>query len=487
MSELITLILCGGEGERLWPASRSDRPKPFISVGGGKLICSAVDRAIALGSSEIYLAVNEKHLPLYQRLFAEMVGPPINYVVEPIAKNTGPAVALASRLIRDRHGSEAIMVVMSADHIIRDLNRFCADAENAVQAAIEGDIVMLGVVPTSAESGFGYIETASSDMQVRTVIRFVEKPDPQTAKSYIDSGRFLWNSGIFFFSSGTILDSFERYAPELAFASERVFKSKKVFVTEDVKSNSVTFDELEFQEQPRISIDCAVLERAANLKVVAATFDWSDVGTWDSLFQATQLDVDGNASEFGEVSWHRLDTTNSRLFVDMPKMKKNIVTIGVDGLAVIDTPGALFVADVARLKDIKDLRSTVGENESWQNFHFSNSNESLVERPWGNFVNIDAGDGYKVKRINIKAGEEISLQYHSHRGEHWVVIRGRGKVKIGDRIASINPGDYCYVPVGETHQLINDGLVDLLLIEVQVGDLVIESDITRVSDKYGRP
>lgn len=469
---LLSVVLSGGAGSRLWPVSRQALPKPFMKLGDSTLLQQAIERGQACGTGELMVVTNKDHLFLTKDVLKAMSDPPsATFLLEPKGRNTGPAIALAALQCEKQSGPDTVMLVLSADHLVPDVSAFVASASDAFRLAREGGLVVFGVSPTGPDTGFGYIEVDHVSRAPQKVRRFVEKPDLATAQQYLGTGRFYWNSGMFAFTAATMIAALERHAPEVLAAARHALD------TATTGPDSVLFDAHAFGLQPDISIDYAVLERADNVHVVPAKFGWSDVGTWPSVARAQTPDASGNTLPEDAVA---VDTTNTHVQVDS-HTPKTVATIGLNDLVIVDTPDALLVAHKNSAQKVKSVVETLKHRR-----HETVQLPAVVHRPWGTYASLKEEDGYKVKRITVKPGEALSLQYHHQRAEHWVVVRGKALVQIGDESHETLPGQYRYIPLKEKHRLTNIGEEELVLIEVQCGGYLGEDDIVRLADTYGR-
>jgi mannose-1-phosphate guanylyltransferase len=488
--KLISVVLSGGAGTRLWPASRQAYPKPFISLGGSPLLQQAVERGQACGADETMIVTNQDYLFLTREVIANLEDPPkTSYLLEPKGRNTAPAIALAALACSQAHGPDAVMMVLPADHLIPDSEAFVSNALEAARHALLGQLVVFGIAPTAPETGFGYIEVAKIERTPQKALRFVEKPDAATAAQYLSTGRYYWNSGMFCFTAGTILQAFKDHSPEVLTAAEHVLLSAQVQnATTNTDTNinsksskvhdSVTrFDSKAFAHQPDISIDYAIMERASNVTLVPAKFGWSDVGAWPAVALAHTADASGNTFEANVVA---VETTGTHVQVDS-HTPKVVATVGVHDLIIVDTPDALLVAHKSQAQKVKAIVDELKERK-----HDSTHLPTTVHRPWGTYATLKEEAGYKVKRITVKPGESLSLQYHHQRAEHWVVVQGIAIVQIGEVEHRTEVGQYHYIPLQEKHRLTNIGKNELVLVEVQCGAYLGEDDIVRLADMYGR-
>lgn len=472
MSQLIPVILSGGAGTRLWPVSREAHPKPFIRLPDGQsLLQKTLIRAAALpGVSEVLTVTNRDYYFLTRDDYAETkVAANLTYLLEPTGRNTAPAIAAAALQIARQHGDGALILVLSADHLIQNQVEFAAAVDAARTLAMDDWLVTFGIQPTYPETGYGYIEAGEALGTLgHKVARFVEKPSAEIAQGYVESGRYSWNSGMFCFKVGQVLAALRQHAPDVLDAIEKTLESSDLGVTPPV------LDPKTFGDVPNISIDYALMERAANVAMVVATFDWSDIGSWPALAALTPADADGNRHDGHVVS---VDSRNN--FVQ--SRGRTVATVGLDNLMIIDTPDALLVADASKAQDVKAIVAKLKASG-----HESVTFHRTVHRPWGTYTILEEGTRFKLKRIEVKPGASLSLQLHHHRSEHWVVVSGAATITNGEREIFINPNESTYIPAGTAHRLMNPGKITCVMIEVQVGDYLGEDDIVRMSDSYGR-
>lgn len=470
--KLVSVVLSGGAGTRLWPASRQAYPKPFMKLGGSTLLAQAIQRGQACGTDELLLITNKDHLFLSKSVIDELDDPPnARFLLEPNGRNTGPAIALAALRCEQLYGPDAVMMVLPADHLIPDTPAFVACAMDAAQLARSGHLVVFGIHPTGPDTGFGYLEVEHVARENQPVLRFVEKPDLATAQAYLATGRYYWNSGMFCFTAGTILQALAEHAPHALETTRQAFKASQT------RGQVTEFDAHVFGLQPDISIDYAVMEKARNVMVVPAKFGWSDVGSWPAVAQAHTADASGNTFVADVVS---VETQGTHVQVEShgPKV---VATVGVKDLVVVDTPDALLVAHKKSAQKIKSIVDAL-KARSHNSTHFP----AAVHRPWGTYATLKEENGYKIKRIMVKPGESLSLQYHHQRAEHWVVVQGIALVQVGNRELRTEPGQHRYIPAKEKHRLSNIGTEDLIVVEVQCGGYLGEDDIVRLADTYGR-
>ncbi len=460
------IILAGGSGTRLWPVSRYGLPKQFIKLNGAKsLLCQTVERlAAVVPLKDIFVITNEAYLfHVHEDLKA--VSPAIenNVILEPVGRNTAPAIALVLKycLEKLKCAKDEVIFICPSDHIIQPVGKFAAYARQAEAAAKTGSIVTFGIKPDRPETGYGYIKKgvrAPGGGGVSKVEKFAEKPDLKTAEKYVAAGSYYWNSGMFAFTIGTMLAEFKAYAPEIA----RRLGATLAKMTAD------------FKNMPSISIDYAVMERSKKAAVLPIDILWSDVGSWDSLPEVIKPDHDGNV-KVGDVL--TLDTKRTIVMGE----SRLVATIGLKDLIVIDTVDALLIARRGQAQRVKEVVEILKERKRKEVVE-----HLTIYRPWGYFVVLEEGPRYKIKRIVLKPGQKVSHQLHYHRSEHWIIVKGTARVTLGSKTMLVHENESTYVPKSTEHRLENPGRVPLEMIEVQNGEYVGEDDIVRLSDIYGR-
>ena len=474
MTKVFPIILSGGAGARLWPVSRRMHPKPFMEVAGKPLLAHALERATLI-ADEALIVTNQDHYFLTENLLREIPkAPKVSYLLEPKGRNTAPAIALAVRHIQKAHGDDAVCLVLAADHLISDDAAFQKAVEQASAQAQSGNLVVFGIRPTGPETGYGYLEVAETGGGPQALKSFVEKPDRATAETYLAEGRYYWNSGMFCFTAHVMAENMATHANDVWAASEAAF------VEAQEEAGATHFAEASFISQPDISIDYAVMEKAEKVAMVPAGFGWSDVGSWDAVASAHEADTDSN-SAVGIDKVQFVETRNTHI-ESTSHTEKIIAAIGVEDLVIIDTPDALLVADRAKSQDVKLVVEALKASADAELTELP----ATVHRPWGTYATLKQEDGYQVKRITVAPGQKLSLQYHHKRAEHWVVTQGQAIVQVGDEEFETGPGEYRYIPLGEKHRLTNIGDIELVLVEVQVGEYLGEDDIVRLDDVYGR-
>jgi len=468
---IIPVILCGGAGSRLWPVSREQHPKPFIRLADGQsLLQKAFLRGTQLSDvAEVLTVTNRELFFKTEDEFREVntAGVATSFILEPFGRNTAPAIVAAALQVAKSHGDDAVMLVLAADHLIADQSAFQQAVHKATELAETGKLVTFGIHPEAPETGYGYIETEGN-----TVLRFVEKPSLEKAQEYFVSGRFLWNSGMFCFTAGSLLREMEKYNPQIV-ADMRVCleKSRRL---EGGGCSQVVIDPETFMTVAEDSIDYAVMEKSDHVAVVPCNIGWSDIGSWSTLGDLVPADDNGNRVQ-GEVILH--DTNDCTIQSD----GRLVAALGVKNLIIIDTPDAVLVVDKSSAQDVKHIYT-----ELKLNGHDAHKLHRTVSRPWGSYTVLEEGEGFKIKRIEINPGSKISLQRHQHRSEHWVVVSGKAKVTNGDKELIVNTNESTYIRAGHKHRVENPGLLNLIMIEVQSGPYVGEDDIERFEDVYGR-
>ena len=469
--KLIPTILCGGAGSRLWPVSRETHPKPFMRLADGQsLLQKAFLRgAVIPGATEVLTVTNRELFFKTQDEYRDVNSAqlPTSFILEPFGRNTAAAIAAAALHVSKTHGDDAIMLVLAADHLIADQPAFEAAVAKAAELAQGGSLVTFGIRPDAPETGYGYIQAEGN-----RVLRFVEKPNLEIAKTYVASGDYLWNSGMFCFSAGSMLRELGRFSAE-------VLDSTTVCLAQSNVAGAAGFTQIElhadtFAKVPDISIDYAVMEKSKAVAVVPCNIGWSDIGSWSAVSELSDADANGNRVE-GDALMH--DSTNCYI----QSNGRMVATVGVDNLMIIDTPDALLVANRSRSQDVKHIYAALKAKG-----HESYKLHRTVHRPWGTYTVLEEGEGFKMKRIEVKPGGQLSLQMHHHRSEHWIVVHGMAKVMNGEQELLLSSNESTYIQAGHKHRLENPGLIDLVMIEVQTGDYLGEDDIVRFQDVYGR-
>ncbi|MBP6515078.1 MAG: mannose-1-phosphate guanylyltransferase/mannose-6-phosphate isomerase [Steroidobacteraceae bacterium] len=469
---LIPVILSGGSGTRLWPLSRELYPKQFLPlVGERTMIQDTALRVAGLpGLAAPVIVCNEQHRFMVAEQLRLVDTPPQAIVLEPSGRNTAPAVAVAAlaALAGAADDEDPLLLVLPADHVIRDLPAFHAAIALAVPAAQAGRFVTFGIVPTAPETGYGYIRKAAGAGPVVPVAEFVEKPSEARAQEFLASGQYLWNSGMFLFGARRYLDELGRLAPDMKRVCERAFGAAR----RDLDFTRLPADV--WSECPSDSIDYAVMEKTADAAVVPLAAGWSDVGSWASLHEALPSDARANVMKGDVVA---VDSDGCMLF----STDRLVAAVGLKDHVVVETKDAVLVAPKDRVQDVKLLVNELKRlGRSEPGLHRE------VFRPWGSYDGIDAGDRFQVKRLTVKPGATLSLQMHHHRAEHWIVVSGTALITRGDEEFLLSENQSTYIPIGATHRIQNPGKVPLHIIEVQSGSYLGEDDIVRFEDQYGR-
>lgn len=469
---IVPVIVSGGVGSRLWPASRMSHPKPFLQLEDGRsLLQSTYLRAVSLPSVNDVVTITAlessfKTIAEYDKSDgARMTN---HFLLEPMGRDTAAATAVASLYVAETFGEDAIILFLAADHVIRDVDAFSAAVDRAAERAAAGKIATFGIEPSQPETGYGYIEVEGEE-----AVRFVEKPDPETAKHYVESGRFLWNSGMFCFAAGTMLSAMEAHCPDIL-AGSRASLDNGTRQQIDDRLIEMTLDAGTFESVRKLSIDYAVMEKVANLSVIRADIGWSDVGTWSSLSESYATDGNGNAI-VGDAAL--IDSRDCFVSAE----DRLIGLVGLDGVAVVDTRDATLVVAKEKAQEVKALYEKLKSDDHEAHAHFPTG-----YRPWGSYTILDEGIGYKVKRIEVKPGGCLSLQSHEHRAEHWTVVQGVAHIVNGEDNLVLNPNESTYIERGHIHRMENRGSEPMTLIEVQTGSYLGEDDIVRYEDIYGR-
>jgi mannose-1-phosphate guanylyltransferase/mannose-6-phosphate isomerase len=472
---LIPVILSGGAGTRLWPLSRELYPKQLLALTSRHtMLQETVRRLRGLEAAAPVIVCNDAHRFLVAEQLRQVSVQPCSIVLEPFGRNTAPAIGLAalaalkSTAAAGANAAEPVLLVLPADHVIRDTTAFQVAAVAAVTAAEQGRLVTFGVVPSAPETGYGYIRRGEPLGPVYRIAQFVEKPQLERAKTFVASGEYYWNSGMFVFRARRYLEELERFAPAIAAACREAFDAAKADL------DFTRIDAQVFGRCPSDSIDYAVMERTADAVVVPLDAGWSDVGSWASLHAASDADTSGNVCH-GDVLTE--DTSNSYLYSE----SRLVAAVGLDSHVVVETKDAVLVAPKDRVQDVKAL---VGRIKDLGRYEHSLHRE--VFRPWGSYDSLENGNRFQVKRLSVKPGAQLSLQMHHHRAEHWVVVSGTARITRGDETFILEENQSTYIPIGVKHRIENPGKIPLQIIEVQSGAYLGEDDIVRLEDSYGR-
>lgn len=484
-SPLVPVVLSGGAGTRLWPISRESSPKPFIKLQDQQSLIEKTYRR-AVGSAQVaeVLTVTNRDYYFRSKDEYELAAGPIakaavqpGFLLEPVGRNTAPAIALAALYVQAHHGAEAVMLVLSADHLINDTAAFNSDVLKAAELARAGWLTTFGIRPTTPETGFGYLQagaaihSATPDAGYQA-LRFVEKPDLETAKSYVADGHYYWNAGMFCFTARNFLDALAKTAPALHQSALACWEAAQNGW--DDKRRVLELPQASFAAMQDISVDYAVMEKSDRVALVPASFDWNDIGSWNSIADLTPADEQGNRIQ-GQAVVH--DVTNSYLHSE----GRVIGAIGLSDVMVVDTPDALLVAHRSQVQNVKSIVAQLKARG-----HEAATQHRTSSRPWGTYTILEEGPRFKIKRIEVKPGASLSLQMHYHRAEHWIIVSGTAKVINGEQELLLRTNESTFIPAGYKHRLENPGVITLVMIEVQSGDYLGEDDIVRFEDIYRR-
>lgn len=456
---MTNIILCGGSGTRLWPISRTLLPKQFVKLFSNKsLFQLTVERNSKLCKSQFIVSNSEQYFLALDQL-EELNKSNNSYLLEPIGRNTAPAIALACMALE----YDEIVLVTPSDHLIKNEKEYEKVLKKAKEFAKDNKLVTFGITPTFAETGFGYIETLN-EFDVKA---FHEKPDFETATSYLKAGNYYWNSGMFCFKAGVFLDELEKYSPEIYNQSLNAFNNAN-------KNEIIRIKHEDMIAIPEDSIDYAVMEKSEIVKVIPSNIDWNDVGSFDALFEELPKDKNGNTKNDNHIS---IDSKNNLVY----GVERKIATIDVEDLIIIDTGDALLVSKKGSSQKVKKVVEKLKDsNSQLHNIHLTG------HRPWGTYTVLEEANGYKIKRIEVKPGKRLSLQKHFHRNEHWIVVSGTATVTVGNEKKYVRPNESTYIKMGEVHRLENEGKIPVVLIEAQVGEYTGEDDIVRIDDDFKR-
>ncbi len=454
---MTNIILCGGSGTRLWPISRTLMPKQFVKLFDDKsLFQLTVERNSKVCDNQFIVSNVEQYFLALDQL-EELEKSNNTYLLEPIGRNTAPAIALACMAL----DKEEIVLVTPSDHLIKDENEYSKVLARAKELAQENYLVTFGITPDFAETGFGYIEANGEDVKA-----FHEKPNKQIAQSYVDAGNYYWNSGMFMFKAGAFLEELQKYSPKIFEGSKNALENASTNKMTRIKHNDML-------NIPEDSIDYAVMEKSQKVKVVASDIDWSDVGSFDALYEELPKDENGNSLNDKYIP---IDSKNNFIH----SKNKYIATIDVEELVIVDTGDALLVSKKGSSQKVKQVVAELKKTTDLHTIHLTGY------RPWGTYTILEDTIGYKIKRIEVKPGKRLSLQKHFHRNEHWIVVSGTATVTVGNTTKLIRPNESTYIKMGEIHRLENKGKISVVMIEVQVGEYTGEDDIVRLEDDFKR-
>jgi mannose-1-phosphate guanylyltransferase / mannose-6-phosphate isomerase len=471
---LTPVILSGGAGTRLWPLSRELYPKQLLPLTGARtMLQQTLLRLEGLTAAAPVVVCNEAHRFLVAEQLRQLRLTPRATVLEPFGRNTAPAIALAAHaalkgVASDARAVEPVLLVLPADHVIRDVGAFHRAVRTALTAAEAGQLVTFGVVARSPETAYGYIQRGPGDGAAFRIARFIEKPNSERAREFVQSGDYYWNSGMFVFRARRYLQELQRFQPEMARICEAAFRTAQA----DLDFTRIAPEA--FEACPADSIDYAVMEKTADAVVVPLNADWSDVGSWSSLHEASEADGHGNVIH-GDVVTE--DTQGSYLYSE----SRLVAAVGLREHVVVETKDAVLVAPRNRVQEVKKLVQLLKERGRYEH-----SLHREVFRPWGSYDSIESGGRFQVKCLKVKPGAALSLQMHHHRAEHWVVVAGTARITRGEEVFLLEENQSTYIPIGVKHRIENPGMIPLEIIEVQSGSYLGEDDIVRFDDVYGR-
>ena len=485
---MTNIILCGGSGTRLWPISRTLMPKQFVKLFEDKsLFQLTVDRNSKVCKSQFIVSNTEQYFLALDQL-EELNKINNRYLLEPIGRNTAPAIALACMQL----DKEEIVLVTPSDHLIKNEDEYSKVLSRANELAQQDNLVTFGITPSFAETGFGYIESTGEEVKA-----FHEKPNKERAQSYVDAGNYYWNSGMFCFKAGVFLDELQKYSPKIYEACEIALGDSRVKHENDEnvkhendknvkhENNNIVIPDSDRESHltrikhndmlniPEDSIDYAVMEKSQKVKVVASDIAWSDVGSFDALYEELPKDENGNTFNKNHIS---IDSKNNLIY----GKERKIATVDIEDLIVVDTGDALLISKKGSSQKVKAIVAEVRKTTELHNIHLTG------HRPWGTYTVLEDTPGYKIKRIEVKPGKRLSLQKHYHRNEHWVVVSGTATVTVGEKTKLVRPNESTYIKMGEIHRLENEGKIPVVLIEAQVGEYTGEDDIIRLDDDFKR-
>lgn len=454
---MTNIILCGGSGTRLWPVSRTLMPKQFVKLFNAQsLFQLTLKRNLELCDSRFIVSNSDQYFLALAQL-QELHIADNNYLLEPVGRNTAPAIALTCMNLPE----DEIVLITPSDHLIKNKDEYKKIVKEARELAQNDFLVTFGITPTFAETGFGYIEADGNDVK-----SFKEKPDFKTATEYLKEGNYYWNSGMFCFKAGLFLDELKIYSPDLYNLSLKAYKNS-------IKENIINIKYEDMVKIPEDSIDYAVMEKSKRVKVLPSSIEWSDLGSFDSLYEELEKDSDGNSINENYVS---IDSKNNLIYGS----ERTIATVDIEDLIIVDTADALLISKKGSGQKVKQIVQEIRKTTQLHNIHLT------VHRPWGTYTVLEDTPGFKIKRIEVKPEGRLSLQKHFRRNEHWVVVSGSATVTIDEKTFILNQNESTYIKAGELHRLLNHTDKTIILIETQVGEYTGEDDIVRVEDDYQR-
>lgn len=462
---MTNIILCGGSGTRLWPISRMLMPKQFVKLFDNKsLFQLTVERNLRVCDSQFIVSNADQYFLAIDQL-EELRRTNNKYLLEAVGRNTAAAIAL-SCLALDK---EEIVLVTPSDHLIKNETEYYNVVQRAKELARQNNLVTFGIKPIFAETGFGYIEASNLDKSCKADVKaFHEKPDFQTAIKYLEAGNYYWNSGMFMFKAGVLLEELQKYSPEIYNASFQAYKNTKE------EDNLIRIKHDDMMSIPKDSIDYTVMEKSSCVKVVPSDIAWSDVGSFDAMYDELPKDENNNTQNPNHIS---IDSKNNLIYGN----DRKIATVDIENCIIVDTGDALLISKKGSSQKVKNVVAKLKESSSeLHNIHLT------AIRPWGTYTVLEDTQWYKIKRIEVKPGRRLSLQKHYHRNEHWIIVSGTATVTVGDETRLLRPNESTYIKMGEIHRLANEGKIPVVLIEAQVGEYTDEDDIVRIDDDFKR-
>ena len=475
---IIPIILAGGTGSRLWPLSRESYPKQFLNLlenDNLTLLQKTYERIENLDNlTNPIIICNEEHRFIVGDQMRKINIDPALIILEPVGRNTAPAITIAALKAIEyfKKDIDPILLILSSDHYIEDINKFQNSIKLSIEESKKGNLIIFGIIPTYPATGYGYIKSQdllkNKNINARKVEKFVEKPDLKTAKSLFENKNFLWNSGMFVFKANDIIKEIENFAPKI------IRDCKESLKNSSKDRDFLRIDRENFEKCPNISIDIAVFEKTQKAFVLPLDCGWDDIGSWDSLWNLSKKDNNGNSFKGRVIE----DKTKNSLIQSEERL---VVALGIENTIIIDTKDALLVANKDNAQDVKKIVQNLKIKG-----YYEGQQHKLMHRPWGHYLSIQEGSNWQIKRIEVYPGGQLSLQMHHHRSEHWIVVQGTAKVEINDQVKILSQNESTFIPLGSKHRLTNPGKMQLVLIEVQSGDYLGEDDIIRYEDKYGR-
>jgi mannose-1-phosphate guanylyltransferase len=454
---MTNIILCGGSGTRLWPISRTLMPKQFVKLFNNQSLFQLTVERNSKNCETQYIVSNAEQYFLALDQLEELKKTNNKYLLEPVGRNTAPAIALACLDLP----YDEIVLITPSDHLIKDEREYAKVLDKAKELAHEDNLVTFGITPQFAETGFGYIEAKGLDVKA-----FHEKPNLETATEYLKAGNYYWNSGMFCFKAGVFLDELKAY-------SQKIYETSKVAYDNAKDDGIVRIKYDDMNNIPENSIDYAVMEKSTKVKVIPSDISWSDVGSFDALFEELPKDKDNNTLNPNHIS---IDSKNNLIYGN----ERKIATVDIEDTIIVDTGDALLISKKGSSQKVKQVVAEIRKTTELHNIHLTGY------RPWGTYTILEEQVGYKVKRIEVKPGKRLSLQKHFHRNEHWIVVSGTATVTVGEETRYVRPNESTYIKMGELHRLENEGKISVVLIEAQVGEYTGEDDIVRIDDDFKR-